>query len=218
VKLAPGLISEAAGIERIDEQTQDRVERYCTALLNANRRINLISRGGDQPLEITRQFLISVAALKALPSNGPTWWLDIGSGGGFPAIPIAIFRPDIRFVLAESMAKKSFFLERTIEELGMGNIRVVNRRVEPDDNRLHPQDDRFDWLSIKAVTDWHESLRWGQAFLKEGGSLLTYKAGKPSTDETLAIGDMGFELSHTIDLSDFFEFTEIKVLILKRIG
>jgi hypothetical protein len=89
--------------------------------------------------------------------------------------------------------------------------------VEPDDHRLHPEHDRFDWLSIKAVTDWHESLRWGQAFLKEGGSLLTYKAGRPTTDETLAIRDLGFELSHTIDLRDFFAFTEIKVLILKRI-
>ena len=195
----------------------ETVGRFCNAILNANRHINLISRGGDQPLEVTRQFLISVATLKAIPDDASSWWLDIGSGGGFPAIPISIFRPRIQFVLAESVSKKSFFLERTTEELHLDNVRVVNRRVAPEETGLHPEGERFDWLSIKAVTDWNESLRWGQAFLKPGGSLLTYKTGKPSADETMAIRDMGFELTCTFDLSEFFNFTVIKVLILKRI-
>ncbi|MBD3297825.1 MAG: hypothetical protein GF341_04150, partial [candidate division Zixibacteria bacterium] len=145
------------------------VERYCTSILNANHRINLISRRGDQPIEVTRQFLISVAALSVIPDGHHQWWLDIGSGGGFPAIPIAIFRPNIHFVLAESVAKKAYFLERTVEELGLHNISVVHRRVSPEHHELHPESGKFNWLSIKAVTDWDESLRWGCSFLNPGG-------------------------------------------------
>ena len=217
MKLSPGLISEASGIERIDADTMKRVERYCSLLLAANRRINLISRADDQPIEITRQFLISVAAIPAIPCDSPLSWLDIGSGGGFPALPLAIFCPDITFLLAESMAKKAFFLERTVEELKLTNVRIANRRIEPGHNGALPEQQAFDWLSIKAVTDWERSLHWGNSFLKPGGCLLTYKAGRPSTEETLAIKSRGFELHHTFDLAEFFNFTLSKVLILKRI-
>ncbi len=218
MKLSPGLISEATGIERISADAMACIERYCTSLLNANRRINLISRRGDQPIEVTRQFLISIAAISAIPERDRKWWLDIGSGGGFPAIPIAIFRPNIQFVLAESIAKKAYFLERTVEELGLDNVRVINQRVDPGNHDLHPEAGRFDWLSIKAVTDWEESLRWGSWLVKPDGCLLTYKAGKPTAVEMMAINETGFELLHTFDLGDFFNFTVIKVLILKRIS
>lgn len=216
VKLAPGLISEVTGINNIDQSVIDRAEQFCAQLLDANKRINLISRAGDQPIEVLRQFLISIAALPAIPDDSDGWWLDIGSGGGFPAIPVALFRPRMHFVLVDSMAKKAFFLERTVEAVPVPNVRILNTRVEPK-TRLHPEGDKFDWLSVKAVTDWEETLRWGNAFLREGGSLLTYKTGTPPADEMLAIADHGFELHHTFDLSGFFDFTKIKILILRRV-
>lgn len=215
VKLAPGLISEVTGINNIDQSVIDRAERFCAQLLDANKRINLISRAGDQPIEVLRQFLISIAALPAIPDDTQGWWLDIGSGGGFPAIPLALFRSQMHFILVDSMAKKAFFLERTIESIPIPNVLILNTRVEPK-TRLHPKGDKFDWLSVKAVTDWEETLRWGKAFLREGGSLLTYKTGAPSADEMLAITHNGFELHHTFDLSDFFDFTMIKIMILRR--
>jgi len=217
VKLAPGLISEVTGINNIDPLVLERAERYCALLLDANKRINLISRAGDQPLEVLRQFLISIAALPAIPDDATGWWLDIGSGGGFPAIPLALFRPNLQFVLAESMAKKAFFLERTVETAAIPNIRVLNTRVDPR-KPLHPERTGFDWLSVKAVTEWEQTLQWGNAFLAPQGSLLTYKTGTPTADEMLAIRDHGFELHHTFDLSDFFDFTLIKILILRRVG
>jgi 16S rRNA (guanine(527)-N(7))-methyltransferase RsmG len=215
VKLSTGLISEATGIEDIDVALLARSERYCTLLLEANRRISLISRGGDEQSEVLRQFLISLAPLRVIPSGVVVDWLDIGSGGGFPAIPLAIFRPRIRFVLAESVAKKAFFLERTVEALDLGNVRVRNQRIGFGRLNGFSHDDRNDWLSIKAVTDWEETLSWGSALLRPGGSLLTYKANAPNTDEMLAIRDNGFELFHTIDLSSFFDDTDLRVFLLK---
>lgn len=219
MKLSPNLISEITGIKEIEQKFIERSERYCDLLFEANRKINLLSRGGDQRLEISRQFLISVASLPVVPANGPCRWLDIGSGGGFPSIPLAIFRPAISFLLAESVAKKAFFLERTSETLKLSNVQVVHKRIESG-VRLGNCNGKecFDWLSVKAVTDWEETLRWGAAFLRPGGHLLTYKSGGPSTDQTLAIRDHGFELLHTIDLSSFFDDTYLKIFLLKSIA
>lgn len=218
MKLSPGLISEVTGLKEIDRGLLARSERYCDLLLDANRKINLLSRGGDQQLEVTRQFLISLASLRLVPVNGSCRWLDIGSGGGFPSIPLAIFRPKIAFTLAESVAKKAFFLERTAEALDLPNIEVTHKRIESGVRLGNCIGDQcFDWLSVKAVTDWEETLRWGSSFLRPGGHLLTYKSGGPSTDETLAIRDYGFELLHSIDLSSFFEDTHVNVFLLKVI-
>jgi len=219
VKLSSGLISEVTGIKEIDRGFLELSEKYCALLLDANRKINLISRGGDQRLEVTRQFLISLASLRLVPADGRPRWLDIGSGGGFPSIPLAIFRPKISFVLAESAAKKAFFLERTAEALRLPNVVVVNTKITST-TRLGNSlgDGYYDWLSVKAVTDWEETLRWGTVFLRPGGYLLTYKADGPDTDETLAIRDYGFELLHAIDLSSFFNDTGLRIILLKRIG
>jgi len=219
VKLSPGLISEVTGLKEIDIESLERSERYCALLLEANRKINLLSRGGDQRLEVIRQFLISLASLRVVPANGSCRWLDIGSGGGFPSIPLAIFRPKISFLLAESVAKKAFFLERTAETLELPNVEVAHKRIESGVRLGNCVDDEcFDWLSVKAVTDWEETLRWGSSLLKPGGHLLTYKSGGPTTDETLAIRDHGFELLHTIDLSPFFQNTQLQIFLLKVIG
>lgn len=219
MKLSPGLISEVTGLKEIDQVLIERAERYCDLLLDANRKINLLSRGGDQRLEVSRQFLISLASLPLVPSNGPCRWLDIGSGGGFPSIPLAIFRPKISFLLAESVAKKAFFLERTAEALELPNVDVAHKRIESGVRLGNCVGDQcYDWLSVKAVTDWEETLRWGASFLRPGGQLLTYKSGGPSTDQTLAIRDHGFELLHTIDLSSFFDNTHLKIILLKAIA
>lgn len=219
MKLSAGLISEVTGLEEIDEELLTRSERFCALLLEANRKINLLSRGGDQRIEILRQFMISLASLRVVPTNGSCRWLDIGSGGGFPSIPLAIFRPKISFLLAESVAKKAFFLERTAETLELSNVEVIHKRIAPGVRLGNcAGDECFDWISVKAVTDWEETLRWGSSLLKRGGHLLTYKSGGPTTDQTLAIRDHGFELLHTIDISSFFNNTRLKIFLLKIIG
>jgi 16S rRNA (guanine527-N7)-methyltransferase len=219
VKLPLHSISELTGIREIERSLLERSEHYCTLLLEANQRINLISRGGDQEHEISRQFLISLASLPLIPADTRLRWLDIGSGGGFPSIPLALFRPHISFVLVESAAKKAFFIERTAEALELDNVKVHNERIRPG-NRLRNcvEGECYDWLSVKAVTSWEETLQWGSAFLGPGGRLLTYKADAPSTDQTLAIRDNGFELLHTIDLSRYFEDTSLRIFVLKVFG
>jgi 16S rRNA (guanine(527)-N(7))-methyltransferase RsmG len=219
VKLAPGLISELTGIKHIDLSLVARAEQYCTELIEANKKINLISRGGDQEHEVARQFSISLASLPLIPKGQSMRWLDIGSGGGFPSIPLALFRPDIDFVLVESVAKKAFFLERTAEALSLANVTVIHERIRPGIKLANCLGEEcYNWLSVKAVTSWEETLQWGAAFLGKRGRLVTYKADAPTTDETLAIADNGFELIHTIDISQFFQDTNLRIFVLRSTG
>ena len=85
MKLAPDLICKAAGIQHIDAKRLTLSQRFCEAVLEANRKINLVSRAGEATQTVERQFLQSIAALDLIPCDDELRWLDIGSGGGFPA-------------------------------------------------------------------------------------------------------------------------------------
>ena len=73
--------------------------------------------------------------------------LDIGSGGGFPSIPIRIFRPDLTFVLADSNRQKAAFLKEVKKELNFDNVTIFNGRVE----RLNPEEKKFDYILSREL-------------------------------------------------------------------
>lgn len=213
VKLASVQTSKLIELLGIDSETVGRIERFASLVLDANLRINLVSRGGDQVREVERQIHLSLAALPFVPDHEPLEWLDIGSGGGFPAIPIALCRPQIRFVLAESIAKKAFFLERVREALQSENVAVANVRVGEGTQGWQGC---FDYLSIKAVAEWDQTLKWGNRFLKQGGRILTYKPAVPSTTVHDSFHGSGFELIHNKEVADERAQTRINVLILQK--
>jgi len=216
VKLAPDLICKVAGIQDLDEKMLALSQRYCEIVLEANRKINLVSRSGDVPHTVERQFLLSIAALDLIPSNGGLKWLDIGSGGGFPAIPLAIFRPDISFVLVESIAKKAFFLERTIETLALPNVGVAQERLEPrgPSQRLAPHS--FDWVSVKGVAEWEMSLRWGDSYLKPLGCLLTYKPILIRVAESRTLEEYGFKMLSSMAIIDKLPEAGLHIFVVRK--
>ena len=194
VKLPADLIMRIAGMRSVDEAMIRTGEQFCERLIEANEKINLVSRAGDIGAEIERQFLLSLALLSRLPRRQTLRWLDIGSGGGFPAIPIAIFRPYDSFHLVESVAKKAFFLERTARALDLRNVRVINDRAEQYLASDRIPRDRYNWLSIKAVAGLKEAFAWGEAALVHRGTLVTFKP------MTLGLDDLGEEnpvVTHT---------------------
>ncbi|MFQ3580301.1 MAG: RsmG family class I SAM-dependent methyltransferase [Chloracidobacterium sp.] len=85
------------------------------------------------PAEAARwHYLDILAALPCFTGNMPTWWVDVGSGGGFPGLPLAVARPAWRLVLAERRAKKAAFLRRCVSELGLtGRVQVHAGEFEP---------------------------------------------------------------------------------------
>jgi len=123
--------------------------RYLALLADANQRVNLVSRRAVED-DLCAHVADSLAGLPLLPPPGsPLRLLDVGSGGGFPAIPILLCRRDIEAVLAESTAKKAAFLSAACAELHL-TAEVVNARFPDSFPKKMPP---FNVLTSRAVAD-----------------------------------------------------------------
>lgn len=104
-------------------------------------------------------------------------YLDVGSGGGFPAIPLAIMRPDLRVTLVERSARKCRFLEQAVMHLPL-----VNVAVEEVDIRNFTPTNSFDTITARAVANPSTVWQWTKRLLKSDGELLL-QTSQPVEDE-----------------------------------
>ena len=158
-------------------------EAYRETLLLWSSKMNLVSLQSEFDLPV-RHFIDSLTLLPYLPA-GPGTLLDIGSGAGFPAIPVKIFRPDLQVTLLEASRKKCSFLKEVIRRLGLREISVLNCRLE----ELLKKDPlpSFDVIVSRATLKLPELLRRGLPLLKPGGFLAAMKG--PGLEEEAAALD-----------------------------
>jgi 16S rRNA (guanine527-N7)-methyltransferase len=114
------------GIELTQSQ-YDSLVRYTQLVRDWNQRINLVSRR-DTGRILSYHVIDSLAVQRLIPQD--TRVCDIGTGAGFPGIPVVLVRPDVKMFLVESSQKKSRFLQTATAELGLGNVEVLNERAE----------------------------------------------------------------------------------------
>ena len=117
-----------------------------------NAAINVISRK-DMDAFKERHILHSLAIFKAMPFAPGSRILDVGTGGGFPGIPLAIACPDVEFVLCDSIGKKIKVVRAVVEELQLKNVTVHHGRAEEISGR-------FDFVVSRAVTRMDRFLPW----------------------------------------------------------
>ena len=109
-----------------------------------NQKINVISRKDADNLEINH-ILHSLAIAKIISFKAGTKILDVGTGGGFPGIPLAIMFPDCKFHLIDSIGKKITVVEAIAKEIGLENLTAAKIRAED-------VDEKFNFINSKAVT------------------------------------------------------------------
>jgi 16S rRNA (guanine527-N7)-methyltransferase len=131
-----------------------QIQRYIEILLVWNKKINVTAI--RDPLEILyRHFCESMYASVAVPvENGRL--ADVGSGGGFPGLPLKIIRPNLRVFLVESNLKKATFLAEVIRDLGLNDIQVLVRRYE----ELHEEMAPLDYICSRALGEYPGFLEW----------------------------------------------------------
>jgi 16S rRNA (guanine527-N7)-methyltransferase len=171
----------------------DGLEAYFAELSRWNRKINLTAfdLGSDGSDEAVDRLLIEpLLAVKDMPRNAERW-VDIGSGGGSPAIPIALARPDLALTMTEVKVRKSVFLRQVARHLALPNAVVENARFEelltrPD---LH---ENVDVVTVRAVKLTPSVLLGLQAFLRPGGRLLNFTtiSGPPVPPPPLRLLDV----------------------------
>jgi 16S rRNA (guanine527-N7)-methyltransferase len=173
------------GLGDQNELLYARFLRYRQELLDWNTRTNLTAITNPDDVLI-KHFLDSLSLLQAYDcrvgtSPYPTRLLDIGSGAGFPGLPLKIVRPDWQVTLLEATGKKTAFLQHLVEVLGLDNVDVVHGRAE---ELAHNQQYRatFDVVTARAVSSLPTLLEYCAPYCRVGGHILLPKKGDLSRE------------------------------------
>ena len=162
---------------------------YKTSLVSTNKHFNLTSIVDDQGVEL-KHFLDSVWF--PFPPDAKTL-LDVGSGAGFPGIPLHLFHPHLHTTLLEPHQKKAQFLKQVIKELNLSNIDV---QVERAEIWVEHHREQFDVVTARAVAPLRILLELTAPFVKLHGTLLLLKG--PSAEEEL---DLARDAMNALGLS-----------------
>jgi 16S rRNA (guanine527-N7)-methyltransferase len=172
---------------------------FLAELKKWNRAYNLTGIGEDKEI-VVKHFLDSLLYLKVIP-EGTVTVADIGSGAGFPGIPVKIIRPEIEMYLIESSGKKTAFLRHIVKKLGLDGIEVIEKRVEEvQSGRELPSP--IDVAVTRALFSVREFIEKASHLVKQGGVLILSKGPKVS-EEVNVLRDVRYEiLSFGLPLSD----------------
>ncbi len=160
----------------LDAAQTEQFDLYYRELVDWNQRINLTTITEREQVE-TRHFLNSLAVHTALPAgtlSGGARVIDIGSGGGFPGLPLRIAFPQIRLTLAESAGKRAAFLRHVIEAIGLSSVEVRSGRAE-DLGREPQLREGFDVVLARAVAKLPVLAELMLPFCRVGGLAVAHK-------------------------------------------
>jgi len=203
-------LAARANIELSPEQ-YEKLSRYLDLLSAANERMNL-TRITDRAQAELNHVADALTLLPFLPP-GSCRIADIGSGGGVPAIPLKICRPDAFVLMIESTQKKGKFLDETIAALGLTDIAVVSDRAETAGHNPKCRDS-FDVVTARAVATMPWLAEWCLPLVKKRGKMLAMKGPKvaeelPLNVRTLRFLGGGEPIIHPVDLPG----TEHRVIV-----
>lgn len=192
----------------ITEQQEAQFDQLLPLYNEWNEKINVVSRKDIENLML-HHVLHSLAIAKFLPFRPGTEVLDVGTGGGFPGIPLAILFPDTQFLLVDSIGKKIKVVEGVAEALGLSNVQAKHMRAEDVD-----QD--FEFIISRAVTRltpfyyWVKNKISPNHFHTQRNGLLLLKGGE-LTEEIAELG----KKAKVTDLTSYFkeDFFETKKLV-----
>lgn len=189
--LAPELQAMGVELEPGDDQ---KLGQFLAILLAANERLNLTAI--KQPEDAWRKHIFDALTLIPLLAHLPegSRVADVGSGGGVPAIPLAIACPSLRFTLVEATGKKASFLEQVSAALGLTNVEVIADRAETLGQNFHTggQREAFDAVMARALGKLNVAAELTVPLAKLGGHVLLVKGEK--LDEELAEGKRALAL------------------------
>lgn len=180
----------------LDESQLGLFRTYETEILFWNRKVNLISHKSEFDIPI-RHFIDSLTLAEFVPAGSSL--LDIGTGAGFPGVPLKILDPSIRLILVESNSRKVSFLRELCRKLDL-EVKILNTRVEDLGEEYRSA---CDIVVSRAGLRLPELLKKGAFFAAPGGRIIAMKGGESREEEDLPEGfihRLGLALSGTRQL------------------
>ena len=172
-----------------------------------NQKINVVSRKDIDELYL-RHVIHSLGIAKVQQFNDGAEIMDVGTGGGFPGVPLAILFPNVRFTLVDSIGKKIKVVDEVVQGLGLTNVTTINARVEEVSGQ-------FDFIVSRAVAAMPTFTHWVKGKIKKESSHnrrngILYLKGGDLTEEL-----KNYRTAQLFDLSEYFteDFYESKRVV-----
>lgn len=188
-------------IQYNDEQIE-QFRSYYELLTEWNKKINLTAITGYEDV-VRKHFIDSIMICSLLDLNKDIRIIDVGTGAGFPGIPIKILNPDCRIVLLDSLNKRVRFLETVVDELGLDNVECIHGRAE-DVSREKNYRASFDLSVSRAVANLSTLCEYCIPFLKKGGMFVSYKSDKADDEingSENAVRTLGSEITSVKEIA-----------------
>lgn len=186
----------------------EKFERYRALLLEWNQKMDLTAVTDDAGID-NRHFLDSLSLLRLFPEGLNGKICDIGTGAGFPSIPLKIMQPNLAMTLVDSLQKRITFLETVVEDLSLTEMTLLHERAEDflKPNRTPLARGQFDFVVARAVAPLPTLLEYTLPALRIGGKLLAMKG--PQAEEELETAQKAFaQLGGSVETIDSFRWTE----------
>ncbi|MCL2029064.1 MAG: 16S rRNA (guanine(527)-N(7))-methyltransferase RsmG [Deltaproteobacteria bacterium] len=185
----------------LESQAKDHLLAYFELLLARNKQVNLISARQPRPVQVVTHLVDSLTPLlwTDWPAEGRA--LDLGSGGGLPALPLALARPGWSWDLAEATGKKAAFLGQAQAALGLSRVMIIPAYLKPGVNE---QGRLYDLVTARGLAALGDLAALAGPRLETGGRFLAFKG--PRGEEELgrggeALKNWNLELERRLDLT-----------------
>lgn len=199
----------------LSERQVEQFEEYFNFLVSENQKYNLTAITEPQDV-IIKHFIDSVLPEKFLPKNASV--VDVGSGAGFPGLPLKILRPDIKLTMIDSLQKRVNFLEQLCARLSLTDTRALHCRAE-DFAMAHRE--KFDVALSRAVANVATLAEYLLPLVKVGGIALMYKSARVNeeiSESSNAIPLLGGKISQLLSFSLTEVQSERKIILVKKLS
>ena len=189
-------------------------EKFREMLLEYNEKYNLTTILETQDVYY-KHFLDSIAGESFFKKNAKV--AEIGSGAGFPSLPLKILRPDLKLDLFESVGKKCDFLRAVVDKFGFTDVNIYNIRAE-DAAREQKFRDKYDYATARAVARMNTLSEYCMPFVKVGGAFVAYKSGDTSEiDEAVsAYKALGGKCKQVVKYALPKEYGERSIAVIEK--
>ncbi|QUH25150.1 16S rRNA (guanine(527)-N(7))-methyltransferase RsmG [Serpentinicella alkaliphila] len=209
--------SDQLGVD-LDQKQIAQFMKYKEVLLEWNQKMNLTAIEDDKEI-IIKHFLDSISCAKSEVIGNSGKVIDVGTGAGFPGIPLKIIFPNIELTLLDSLNKRIGFLKEVGNQLGINDIEYVHGRAE-DVGQNKNYREKFDFAVARAVAPLNILLEYCLPFVKVGGYFICQKGSKlieEMEESRVALKVLGGEVLKQIEVPLPFSDISHNIVIIRKI-